>query len=294
MDPSRGRPVRLGHPARLHRHHRPAGQGACARTSPSSPAEPPTSTAAGAPRCASTSPPRPRTCCARASAESAPSSPSRSPSTRRSRASTGHRPSRERGRRAAEGEVVPAAEAIVRVAVLKGGSSLERVVSLRSAARVEDALGELGHEAIGIDVGQDLVSRLRARAPGRRLHRAARPGRRGRHRAGAARDPRPSLHRAGGRGLRALHGQGRRQARDARRRAADPRLGRLQRDRVPGAGRRGHPGGDRGAARLPARDQAREPGLLARGRVRARPATRSRRRWSRPSATTTGSCSSAT
>jgi D-alanine-D-alanine ligase len=42
---------------------------------------------------------------------------------------------------------------------------LERVVSLRSAARVEDALGELGHEAIGIDVGQDLVRRLRADRP---------------------------------------------------------------------------------------------------------------------------------
>jgi D-alanine-D-alanine ligase len=53
----------------------------------------------------------------------------------------------------------------VRVAVLKGGRSLERVVSLRSAARVEDALGELGQEAVGIDVGRDLVSRLRAERP---------------------------------------------------------------------------------------------------------------------------------
>jgi D-alanine-D-alanine ligase len=53
----------------------------------------------------------------------------------------------------------------VRVAVLQGGRSLERVVSLRSAARVEDALGELGQEAVGIDVGRDLVSRLRAERP---------------------------------------------------------------------------------------------------------------------------------
>ncbi|HEU4979637.1 MAG TPA: D-alanine--D-alanine ligase, partial [Solirubrobacterales bacterium] len=53
----------------------------------------------------------------------------------------------------------------MRVAVLKGGSSLERGVSLRSAARVEDALEELGHEAIAIDVGQDLVTRLRADRP---------------------------------------------------------------------------------------------------------------------------------
>jgi D-alanine-D-alanine ligase len=53
----------------------------------------------------------------------------------------------------------------MKVAVLKGGSSLERGVSLRSAARVEDAVGELGHEAIGIDVGPDLVGRLRAERP---------------------------------------------------------------------------------------------------------------------------------
>ena len=53
----------------------------------------------------------------------------------------------------------------MKVAVLKGGSSLERGVSLRSAARVEDALHELGHEAVGIDVGQDLVSRLRDERP---------------------------------------------------------------------------------------------------------------------------------
>jgi D-alanine-D-alanine ligase len=53
----------------------------------------------------------------------------------------------------------------MKVAVLKGGSSLERIVSLRSAARVEDALGELGHEAIGIDVGRNLVGRLRAERP---------------------------------------------------------------------------------------------------------------------------------
>ena len=47
-----------------------------------------------------------------------------------------------------------------RVAVLKGGHSLERQVSLRSGARVEDALGRLGHEVVAIDVGLDLVARL--------------------------------------------------------------------------------------------------------------------------------------
>ena len=52
-----------------------------------------------------------------------------------------------------------------RVAVLKGGRSLERQVSLRSGARVEDALARLGHEAIPIDVGPDLVERIQAEAP---------------------------------------------------------------------------------------------------------------------------------
>jgi len=53
----------------------------------------------------------------------------------------------------------------MKVCVLKGGSSLERAVSLRSAARVEDAVSALGHEAVGIDVGQDLVGVLREQRP---------------------------------------------------------------------------------------------------------------------------------
>jgi len=52
-----------------------------------------------------------------------------------------------------------------RVAVLKGGRSLERSVSLNSAARVEDALERLGHEVLPIDVGGDLVPRLRELRP---------------------------------------------------------------------------------------------------------------------------------
>jgi D-alanine-D-alanine ligase len=50
---------------------------------------------------------------------------------------------------------------VTRVAVLKGGRSLERQVSLASGARVEDALERLGHEVTGIDVGGDLLARLR-------------------------------------------------------------------------------------------------------------------------------------
>jgi D-alanine-D-alanine ligase len=53
----------------------------------------------------------------------------------------------------------------MRVAVLKGGSSLERGVSLRSAARVEDAVAGLGHDLVTVDAGPDLVSRLRSERP---------------------------------------------------------------------------------------------------------------------------------
>jgi len=52
-----------------------------------------------------------------------------------------------------------------RVAVLEGGRSLERSVSLRSSARVQDALERLGHEVVAIDAGQDLVERLREARP---------------------------------------------------------------------------------------------------------------------------------
>jgi D-alanine-D-alanine ligase len=54
---------------------------------------------------------------------------------------------------------------VSRVAVLKGGTSLERQVSLRSGARVEDALERLGHDVVSIDAGSDLIERLRAAAP---------------------------------------------------------------------------------------------------------------------------------
>jgi D-alanine-D-alanine ligase len=54
---------------------------------------------------------------------------------------------------------------VSRVAVLKGGRSLERQVSLRSGARVEDALERLGHEVVAIDAGTDVVERLRTSKP---------------------------------------------------------------------------------------------------------------------------------
>jgi D-alanine-D-alanine ligase len=48
------------------------------------------------------------------------------------------------------------------VAVLKGGRSLERSVSLRSGAQVREALQRLGHRVVGIDVGPRFVEELRA------------------------------------------------------------------------------------------------------------------------------------
>jgi D-alanine-D-alanine ligase len=53
----------------------------------------------------------------------------------------------------------------MRIAVLKGGRSLERQVSLKSGARVEDALERLGHHVVAIDVGADLVDQLIAERP---------------------------------------------------------------------------------------------------------------------------------
>jgi D-alanine-D-alanine ligase len=52
-----------------------------------------------------------------------------------------------------------------RIAVLKGGRSLERQVSLKSGARVQDALERLGHDVVAIDVGGDLVLDLTETAP---------------------------------------------------------------------------------------------------------------------------------
>ncbi len=51
------------------------------------------------------------------------------------------------------------------VVVLKGGRSLERQVSLKSGARVQDALERLGHAVTGLDVGGELVAELERAAP---------------------------------------------------------------------------------------------------------------------------------
>jgi D-alanine-D-alanine ligase len=61
-------------------------------------------------------------------------------------------PVRRGGKRPAE---------VKRVAVLKGGVSLERKVSLRSGAQAGHALERLGHEVVAIDAGPNLVAELR-------------------------------------------------------------------------------------------------------------------------------------
>lgn len=53
----------------------------------------------------------------------------------------------------------------MKVAVLKGGRSLERAVSLRSGARVEDALRSRDHDVVGLDADAGLASRLRSEQP---------------------------------------------------------------------------------------------------------------------------------
>ncbi|MHB8533536.1 MAG: D-alanine--D-alanine ligase family protein, partial [Solirubrobacteraceae bacterium] len=52
-----------------------------------------------------------------------------------------------------------------RVAVLKGGRSLERAVSLRSGAEVQDGLERVGHTVLPIDAGAELVPQLLAAGP---------------------------------------------------------------------------------------------------------------------------------
>jgi len=53
----------------------------------------------------------------------------------------------------------------VKVALLQGGRSLERGVSLRSGQRVTEALLDLGHEVDVMDLGPELVTRLENNRP---------------------------------------------------------------------------------------------------------------------------------
>ena len=52
-----------------------------------------------------------------------------------------------------------------RIAVLRGGRSFERQVSLASGQRVQAALERLGHDVVGVDASHELVAELRGIAP---------------------------------------------------------------------------------------------------------------------------------
>ncbi len=118
----------------------------------------------------------------------------------------------------------------LRVAVLQGGRSLERQVSLVSGARVAHALERRGHVAIGIDVGHDLVTRLREARPD--VVFVALHGKDGED--GTVQELLEALGLpytgAPPAGCARSLGQGARQGADARRRNSDARRARLQRD----------------------------------------------------------------
>ena len=121
------------------------------------------------------------------------------------------------------------------VAVLLGGWSAEREVSLRSGKACADALESAGYKVTRIDAGRDLAARARPAAPGGLLQCLARALGRGRVRAGPARDPGHPLHPFGRAGLRARHAQGARQGGDA----GGRHPGAARQDRVASAGGQG-------------------------------------------------------
>ena len=203
----------------------------------------------------------------------------------------GGRVSRWTGIRAAVSPAGPA----MKVAVLKGGRGLERQVSLRSGARVEDALARARTRGRADRRRRRARPDPEARAPRRRLHRPARPRRRGRHRPGAARDPADPVHRArvcAPACARSTRSRAKHELRAAG--VPTPDWVAFSAHRLPRAGRRRGAGGDRGGARVPARGQAGARRLVARASASPPRPPRSRRRSSPPSPTTTGCCSSAT
>ena len=115
------------------------------------------------------------------------------------------RPKRPRG----QIEAGMSSRTAARIAVLMGGRSAEREVSLAPVASARLRCGQRDFEVVEIDAGPDLASVLRATAARRRLQRAARPLGRGRLRPGhpgMAADPLYAFRRAG---LGAGDGQGR-------------------------------------------------------------------------------------
>jgi D-alanine-D-alanine ligase len=65
----------------------------------------------------------------------------------------------------AAGSGGPSSGPVERVAVLRGGASLERSVSLSSGAHVQEALRRLGYDTVAVDPGADFVQRLSEERP---------------------------------------------------------------------------------------------------------------------------------
>ena len=176
-----------------------------------------------------------------------------------------------------------------KVAVLLGGPSAEREISLLSGNAVLAALREQGVDAHAFDPAErDAAASCKRDGFDARVHRAARPLRRGRHGAGRARDAGHSVHRQRRDGLGAGDGQVAHQARLARERHPDAALPRGRRaHRLDARRRRARPAADReaGARGLDDRHHQghdRRPRRAARAPTR-RPRSTTRWCWSRSS-----------
>ena len=121
------------------------------------------------------------------------------------------------------GERAVSAMRFGKVAVLLGGRSAERAVSLKSGAMVLAALKTEGVDAHAFDPAERSLDALVAQTS-TRVHRPARALRRGRHRAGRAGVARHSLYRIGRARERARDGQMAHQASVAGRGRADAAL----------------------------------------------------------------------
>ncbi len=155
-----------------------------------------------------------------------------------------------------------------RVALLKGGRSLERQVSLRSAAQVQDALERLGHDVAEIDVGPDLVERLEEASAD--VAFVALHGRGGEDGTVQELLELVGLPYTGSGPAACIRCMDKVIAKHAMRDAGipTPDFYAFSRDRVPRPRGGESPARHRGAARLPDRRQAGRPGLGARDQVR--------------------------
>ena len=166
------------------------------------------------------------------------------------------------------------------VAVLAGGLSHERDVSVRSGRRVAEALRTAGAEVRVLDVDAALLADAARRPTGRRVPAAARSGRRGRGRARRPRAARHPLRRGPSRRLPGRLRQAGGQDRPGERRASGSRRASPSRTRpsVSSAPRR--PRRHRRAARAAARGQTLPRRVSPRASASSGTPTTCRRPWS--------------